>query len=216
MVLTGVLSVLALLADLARDTNHLLLAPANLSAVAVTLLAGAVLAGVLTGCVASGAAVDTRPSPAPLARQAASAPASTAPASRVTATAERLAGASSRWLVSRARSASGTRTLSNPVSAIATSAGSPWRRHATTPRPSAYAAPRCGLCPLPVLPVRCCARSDAEPVSRLAGREWSPRRTMLLSRCWASCAQARWCACARCSAGSSAAAPPCDRLRSSR
>ena len=35
MVLTGVLSVLAPLADLARDTSHLLLAPANLSAVAV-------------------------------------------------------------------------------------------------------------------------------------------------------------------------------------
>ena len=71
MVLTGVLSVLALLADLARDTNHLLLAPANLSAVAVTLLAGAVLAGALAGCVASGAGL-TRPATAvPLIRRAA-------------------------------------------------------------------------------------------------------------------------------------------------
>ena len=71
MVLTGLLSVLALLADLARDTNHLLLAPANLSAVAVTLLAGAVLAGALAGCVASGAGLARPATAVPLIRRAA-------------------------------------------------------------------------------------------------------------------------------------------------
>ena len=70
MVLTGVLSVLAPLADLARDTSHLLLAPANLSAVAVTLLAGAILTGALAACLASGAGLG-RLSTAPLIRRAA-------------------------------------------------------------------------------------------------------------------------------------------------
>src|SRR5215471_7311181 len=45
VVLTGLLSVLALLADLWRGMEHVLLAPSNLSAVAVALLAGVVLAG---------------------------------------------------------------------------------------------------------------------------------------------------------------------------
>ena len=71
MVLTGVLSVLAPLADLALDTSHLLLAPANLSAVAVTLLAGAVLAGALAACLASGAGLARLSTPAPLIRRAA-------------------------------------------------------------------------------------------------------------------------------------------------
>ena len=44
MVLTGLLSALAPLADLWHGAEHVLFAPSNLSAVAVTLLAGAVLA----------------------------------------------------------------------------------------------------------------------------------------------------------------------------
>lgn len=71
MVLTGALSVLAPLADLAREANHLLLAPANLSAVAVTLLAGAVLAGALAACLASGARLGRLSTAAPMIRRAA-------------------------------------------------------------------------------------------------------------------------------------------------
>jgi hypothetical protein len=71
MALTGLLSVLVPLADLARDTSHLLLAPANLSAVAVTLLAGAVLAGALAACLASGAGLGRVSTAAPLIRRAA-------------------------------------------------------------------------------------------------------------------------------------------------
>ena len=71
MVLTGVLSVLAPLADLARDTSHLPLAPANLSAVAVTLLAGVVLAGALAACVASRAGLARPATAVPLIRRAA-------------------------------------------------------------------------------------------------------------------------------------------------
>ena len=71
MALTGLLSVLVPLADLARDTSHLLLAPANLSAVAVTLLAGAVLAGALAACLASGAGIGRMSNAVPLIGQAA-------------------------------------------------------------------------------------------------------------------------------------------------
>ena len=71
MVLTGLLSVLAPLADLARETSHLLLAPASLSAVAVTLVAGAVLAGALAASLASGAGLGRVSTAAPLIRRAA-------------------------------------------------------------------------------------------------------------------------------------------------
>ena len=71
MLLTGLLSVLAPLADLARETSHLLLAPASLSAVAVTLLAGAVLAGALAACLASGAGIGRMSTAVPLIGQAA-------------------------------------------------------------------------------------------------------------------------------------------------
>jgi uncharacterized membrane protein len=71
MALTGLLSVLAPLADLARETSHLLLSPASLSAVAVTLLAGAVLAGALAACLASRAGLGTLATAAPLIRRAA-------------------------------------------------------------------------------------------------------------------------------------------------
>jgi len=71
VVLTGLLSVLAPLADLARETSHLLLAPVSLSAVAVTLLAGAVLAGALAACLASGAGIGRMSTAVPLIGQAA-------------------------------------------------------------------------------------------------------------------------------------------------
>jgi uncharacterized membrane protein len=71
VVLTGLLSVLAPLADLARETSHLLLAPASLSAVAVTVLAGAVLAGALAACLASGAGLGRLSTAVPLIRRAA-------------------------------------------------------------------------------------------------------------------------------------------------
>ena len=71
MVLTGLLSVLAPLADLARDTSHLLLAPASLSAVAVTVLAGAMLAGALAARLASGARLGRPSAAVPLIRRAA-------------------------------------------------------------------------------------------------------------------------------------------------
>jgi len=71
VVLAGLLSVLAPLADLARETSHLLLAPASPSAVAVTLLAGAVLAGALATCLASGAGIARLSTAVPLIRRAA-------------------------------------------------------------------------------------------------------------------------------------------------
>ena len=71
MGLTGLLSVLALLADLWHGMEHVLLAPSSLSTVAVTLLAGVVLAGALAACLASAARLG-RPSVAvPLIRRAA-------------------------------------------------------------------------------------------------------------------------------------------------
>jgi uncharacterized membrane protein len=65
-VLTVLLSVLALLADLWHGMEHVLLAPSNLSAVAVTLLAGA-----LTACLASGARLGHLSAAVPLLRRAA-------------------------------------------------------------------------------------------------------------------------------------------------
>ena len=53
--LTALGSVLALLADLWRGTGHILLTPTGLPTLALTLLAGAMLAAVLAACVASSA-----------------------------------------------------------------------------------------------------------------------------------------------------------------
>jgi len=59
VVLTGLLSVMAPLAGLWHGMEHVLLAPSNLSAAAVALLAGAVLAGALAACLAvRGGAAD--------------------------------------------------------------------------------------------------------------------------------------------------------------
>lgn len=55
MALTAAGNALALLVGLARVTAHILLAPSGLSAVAVTVLAGAVLAAALALCLANGA-----------------------------------------------------------------------------------------------------------------------------------------------------------------
>ena len=71
MVLAGLLSVFTPLADLARETSYLLVAPASLSAVAVTLLAGAVLAGALAACLASGTGFGRLSTAVPLIRRAA-------------------------------------------------------------------------------------------------------------------------------------------------
>jgi len=69
--LTGVLSVLALLADLWHGMEHVLLAPSSLSTVAVTLLAGVVLAGALAACLASAARLGRLSAAVPLIRRAA-------------------------------------------------------------------------------------------------------------------------------------------------
>ena len=71
MALTGLLSALAPLADLWHGMEHVLFAPSNLSAVAVTLLAGAVLAGALAVCLASAARLGRRSAAVPLIRRAA-------------------------------------------------------------------------------------------------------------------------------------------------
>jgi uncharacterized membrane protein len=71
VVLTGLLSVVAPLADLWHGAEHLLLAPSSLSAVAVTVLAGAVLAGALVACLASGAKLGRLSAAVPLTRRAA-------------------------------------------------------------------------------------------------------------------------------------------------
>jgi len=63
--------VLALLTDLWQPAVHALAAPSGLSALAVTVLAGAVLAGALTVCLASGARLGRRSAAVPLARRAA-------------------------------------------------------------------------------------------------------------------------------------------------
>jgi uncharacterized protein DUF6412 len=65
-VLTGLLSVLALLADVWHGMEHVLLAPSNLSAVAVALLAGAVLATALAACLASAARLGRLSAAVPL------------------------------------------------------------------------------------------------------------------------------------------------------
>jgi Family of unknown function (DUF6412) len=71
VVLTGLLSVLAPLADVAREASHLLFAPASLSAVAVTVLAGALLAGALAARLASGAGLGRVSTAVPLIGRAA-------------------------------------------------------------------------------------------------------------------------------------------------
>jgi Family of unknown function (DUF6412) len=71
MALTVLGSVLALLADLVRATGHMLAAPSGLSAVAVTVLAGAVLAGALAVCLASAARLGRLSAAIPLIRRAA-------------------------------------------------------------------------------------------------------------------------------------------------
>ena len=71
MVLTGLLSALAPLADLWHGMEHVLFAPSSLSAVAVTLLAGAVLAGALAACLASAARLGRVSGAVPLIRRAA-------------------------------------------------------------------------------------------------------------------------------------------------
>lgn len=71
MALTVLGSVLALLADLVGATGHILAAPSGLSAVAVTVLAGAVLAGALAVCLASAARLGRLSAAIPLIRRAA-------------------------------------------------------------------------------------------------------------------------------------------------
>ena len=68
VVLTGLLSFLALLADLWHGTEHVLLAPSSMSAVLVSVLAGAVLAGALA---ASGTRLGRLGAAVPLIRRAA-------------------------------------------------------------------------------------------------------------------------------------------------
>jgi uncharacterized membrane protein len=70
-VLTGLLSVMALLADLWHGMEHVLLAPSSLPAVAVALLAGAVLAGALAAYLASAARLGRLATAVPLTRRAA-------------------------------------------------------------------------------------------------------------------------------------------------
>ena len=68
--LTGLLTFLALLADLWHGTEHVLLAPSGLS-VALTVLAGAMLAGALAARLASGARPGRPAAAVPLIRRAA-------------------------------------------------------------------------------------------------------------------------------------------------
>src|SRR5262249_62202218 len=71
VVLRGWLRAPAPRADGAREASHLLFPPASLSAVAVTVLAGALLAGALAACVASGAGSGRVSAAVPLIRRAA-------------------------------------------------------------------------------------------------------------------------------------------------
>jgi len=71
VVLTGLLSFVALLADLWHGAEHVLLAPSSMSAIAVTVLAGAVLAGTLAACLASGTRLSRLSAAVPLIRRAA-------------------------------------------------------------------------------------------------------------------------------------------------
>ena len=66
MALTVLSSVLTLLADLTRAAGHALAAPSGPSALAVTVLAGAVLAGALAVCLASAASLGRLSAAAPL------------------------------------------------------------------------------------------------------------------------------------------------------
>jgi len=70
VVLAWLLSALAPLADLGREAGHLLLAPSGVSAFAVTVLAGAVLAGALAAFLASGAGLGRLSAAIPLLRRA--------------------------------------------------------------------------------------------------------------------------------------------------
>jgi hypothetical protein len=70
VVLTALAGALAPLAELWHGTGHVLVAPSGLSAVAVTLLAGTILAGALAACLASGAGLGRLSAGAPLARRA--------------------------------------------------------------------------------------------------------------------------------------------------
>ena len=66
MALTVLSSVLTLLADLTRAAGHALAAPSGPSALAVTVLAGAVLAGALAVCLASAASLGRLSAATPL------------------------------------------------------------------------------------------------------------------------------------------------------
>lgn len=68
--LTSLLSVLALLADVWHVAQHILLAPSSLSAVAVTVLAGAVLAGALAAGLAGAARIGRLSGAGPVIRRA--------------------------------------------------------------------------------------------------------------------------------------------------
>jgi hypothetical protein len=69
--LAALYGLLALPADLWQATGHILLAPSSLPALAVTVLAGAVLAGVLAACVAGSARLSRISAAVPLASRAA-------------------------------------------------------------------------------------------------------------------------------------------------
>jgi hypothetical protein len=71
MALSALSSVLALLAESWRAAEHVLAAPSGLSAVAVTVLAGAVLAGALAACLASAARLGLLSASIPLVSRAA-------------------------------------------------------------------------------------------------------------------------------------------------
>lgn len=64
-------AMLAPLASLWQGASHVVLAPSSLAAVAVTVLAGAVLAGALAACLASGASLGRSSTAVPLVRRAA-------------------------------------------------------------------------------------------------------------------------------------------------
>jgi hypothetical protein len=70
VVLTALAGALAPLAELWHGAGHVLLAPSGLSAVAVTVLAGTILAGALAACLACGAWLGRPSAAAPLTRRA--------------------------------------------------------------------------------------------------------------------------------------------------
>jgi hypothetical protein len=71
MTLSALLSVVALLTGMWRETGHILAAPSSLAAMAVTVLAGAVLVGALAVCLASAARLGRLSAAVPLVRRAA-------------------------------------------------------------------------------------------------------------------------------------------------